>query len=456
MKSAVIILTLTCACFCLQAQVSIITTIAGIDSAGFCCDGGPATNAKLYLPESLCFDKNGSNIYIADAGNNRIRKMNLYNGIINTIAGTGIGGFNGDGNQATNTELWLPDAVFTDTTGNIYSTDPLNYRIRKVTIATGIITTIAGNGNPGYTGDGLPATEATINEPSGLCLDKFGNIYIADYSNNVVRKVSASTGIITTLAGTGTTGYSGDGGPATNARLFGPDQVFADSAGNIFICDQWNSAVRKVNATTGIITTIAGTGIAGYSGDGGAATNAELNQPAGVFVEKNENIFIAEYGNGTIREIDGVTGIITTVAGCGIPGFSGDGGPAVDAELIPGDVFIDSFGTMYIADYGNNRIREVYNPKLGTPIIKSQASIQQYNLQPNPNDGQITLRQLMPDSQPVQAKIWNASGMAIYKEELLFMGGIDQLHIINAVPGLYLLQLTDSNGKVFTLKFVIQ
>ena len=464
-KQIVFIFLFSCAFTYVQAQINIINTIAGTDSAGYCCDGGPATNAALNVPEGLCLDNFG-NLYIADGFNNCIRRLKLSTGIITTIAGNNSLGFSGDGGPATNAELYVPETVFADSAGNVYIADAGNNRIRKVSISTGVITTIAGSGAAGVgaggeSGDGGPATNAELNVPVGLCLDVHGNIYIGDYSNNKIRKVDATTGIIKTIAGTETSGYtggfvgySGDGGPATDAKFSGVANVFVDHLDNLYICDQWNHAIRKVNPATGIISTIAGKGIAGYSGDNGLAINAQLNQPCGIYVDIQENIFIAEYGDGVIRRIDGYTGIITTIAGTGTRGFSGDGGPATNAELQCGDVFLDSHGVVYIADEDNNRIRAVYNPKLAVPSI--QSTLQNYNISPNPSDGNITLSQLVKDTAPVFAQIWNTSGVSIYKEQLLFTNGVDQLHVVNAVPGLYLLQLTDSKGRVFILKFVIQ
>lgn len=357
MRRFLILFTLTLACQSLQAQTDLITTIAGNDTAGFGGEGGNSKNAMLYAPEGLCIDGWG-NLYIADAGNNRVRKINSSTGIITTIAGDGTAAHGGDGGQATNSQLNIPEAVITDTAGNIYVAEGINC-VRKIAVSTGIITTIIGNGTTGNAGDGGPATNAQLNAPSGLYIDNQGYIYVADYHNNKVRRVNTATGIITTFAGTGTPGYSGDNGPATDAELNGPIQVFSDHDDNIIIADSYNNVIRKVAAATGIITTIAGTGAAGYSGDGGLATTAQLDQPDGIYVDAFNNMFIAEYGNGTVRKIDATTGIITTVAGTGVKGYSGDGGPATSAMLQCSDVLLDSHGVMFIADYDNNRIRRV-------------------------------------------------------------------------------------------------
>ena len=203
-----------------------------------------------------------------------------------------------------------------------------------------------------------------------------------------MRVVKSSTNEITTYAGTGGGGYSGDGGPAVNATIDAPLDVYADSNGNVLISDQYNHRVRKVDAVTGIITTIAGNGTPGFSGDGGLAIHAKLNQPTGLFVDKQNNIYVAEYGNGTVRRIDAVTGIITTVAGTGVTGFSGDGGPATNAKLFCSDVFVDSYGNLIIADYENNRIRKVSSGVAVTDIDKAVEA----NLFPNPTTGVFSVQ----------------------------------------------------------------
>ena len=351
------LLLLICACTNIQAQMNIINTISGNGFGGFSGDNGPAINAKLYAPEMLCLDKYG-NIYITDVDNNRIREINISTGIITTIAGNGTAAYYGDNGPATDAMLYNPEAVMTDTSGNIYIGDGWNYRVRKINCVTGVITTIAGTGIAGNTGDGGPATNAQISRATGLCFDKFGNLYIADWLNHNIRKVDALTSVITTFAGT-TGGYSGDNGPATNAQIQA-SSVFADSLNNVYLADQGNHVIRRVDAVTGIITTIAGTGVAGYSGDNGPATHAQLNQPRGIYVDKHKNIFIADYQSGTVRKIDPLTSIITTVAGTGTLGYSGDNGPATNAQLQCTDVFLDDTGSILIAEGANCVIRKVY------------------------------------------------------------------------------------------------
>ena len=336
-----------------------ITTLAGNGTQGYSGDGGLATSAKLSAPEGVAVDSS-SNIYIADLGNNRIRKVTASTGIITTVAGNGAAGYSGDGGLATQAELNTPEGVWVDASGNIYIADHTNCRIRKVTVSTGKISTVAGNGTCAYSGDGGQATSAEISYPEDVTVDASGNIYIADSGNSRIRKVTVSTGIITTVAGDGTGGYAGDGGRATSAELNDPIGVGLDTAGNIYIGDFLNNRIRKVTVSTGVITTVAGDGTAGYSGDGGLATSAELHFPGGVEVDPAGNLYIADYGNSRIRKVSALNGDISTIAGNGTAGFAGDGGAAVSAEInIPPALALDAVGNIYIADRGNNRIRVV-------------------------------------------------------------------------------------------------
>ena len=326
-----------------------IDTVAGTGRFGFSGDGGPAVEAELYSPRGVAVDSAG-NLYIADFGNRRIRKIDST-GTITTIAGTGEYGFSGDGGPAVAAQLRSPHGVAVDSAGNVYIADSSNRRIRKID-STGTITTIAGTGEFGFSGDGGPAVEAKLRNPRGVAVDSAGNVYIADFSNRRIRKVD-STGTITTIAGTGKKGFSGDGGPAVEAELYSPYGVAVDSAGNVYIAD---FRIRKVDST-GTIDTVAGTGRLGFSGDGGPAVAAQLRSPYGVAVDSAGNIYIADSLNHRIRKVDS-TGTITTVAGTGEPGFSGDGGPAVATLLNrPGGVAVDGAGNIYIADSFNHRIR---------------------------------------------------------------------------------------------------
>ena len=281
---------------------------------------------------------------------------NIGGNLITTVAGIGSYGYSGDGDAATNASLAIPNGVAVDASGNIYIADTGNYVIRKVD-TNGIITTVAGNGTWDYSGDGGAATNASLALPGGVTVDVFGNLFIADTQNSAIRKVDTN-GIITTVAGIGSYGYSGDGGAATNANLASPNDVVVDTAGNLFIADNGNSVIRKVD-TNGIITTVVGNGSYGYAGDGGMATNASLKCACAVVVDAVGNLFMADTWNLVIRKVD-TNGIITTVVGNGSYGYAGDGGAATNASLAYAfGVALDAFGNLFIADSYNYIIREV-------------------------------------------------------------------------------------------------
>ena len=328
----------------------IITTIAGNGTAAYSGDGGPAVSASLSSPRGVVIDRWG-NLYIADGGNLRVRKIDTA-GIITTIAGTGSGGYAGDGGPALEANLDSVFDVSIDNADNIFIANAMDQLIRKVDSA-GIIDRFAG----GWLGDDGSAIDATVNRPQGAAVDGFGNLLIADSRNNRIRKVDVS-GSITTVAGDGTAGYSGDGGSAVLARLDGPASVAVDGSGTIFIADTANHRIRKVDAS-GIITTVAGDGTAGYSGEGGPAVSASLNSPYAVALDSSGNLYIADLSNNRIRKVE-PSGVISTVAGSGIAGSSGDNGPAVSASLNgPRGVAVDASGAVYIADSNNQRIRKV-------------------------------------------------------------------------------------------------
>ena len=341
----------------------MITTVAGDGSSGYSGDDGPATLASLNKPYGVCIYEALAPAYlaIADPSNHRIREVNLNTGIITKVAGTIWSGYNGDNRDATSARLYYPFGVHVDASHNTYIADTYNHRIRKVDGKTGIITTVAGIGSKGFSGDGGPATSARLRYPFNLFLDSVGNIYIVDTYNYRIRKVDAATKIITTVVGNGAAKFSGDGGLATDASIRKTYDVAVDSAGNLFIADTHNHVIRKVEATTGIINTVVGQGfIAGFSGDGGLATDARLNSPTGVYVDESGNIYVVDTKNDVIRKVDATTNIINTVAGNGTPGFSGDGGPATLAQLdYPEAVWVDSAGNMFIVDTDNCRIRRV-------------------------------------------------------------------------------------------------
>jgi sugar lactone lactonase YvrE len=334
----------------LEGALGTIRTFAG----GLSPEGAAATDAALNRPYGVAVDASG-NLFVADSSNHRVRRVSA-SGVITTVAGNGSGGYSGDGGAATSAQLNRPSGVAVDGAGNLFIADHDNQRVRKVSVS-GVISTVAGNGSYGYSGDSGPATSARLNSPEGLAVDAAGNLYIADSYNYRVRKVSAS-GVITTVAGDGIYGYSGDGGPAISAQLTLPEGVAVDGAGNLYIADYGNQRVRKVSAS-GVISTVAGNGTQGYSGDGGPATSARLYDPEGLAVDADGNLFIADTDNHRVRKVS-PGGVITTAAGNGDRGYSGDGGPATGARLYnPTGVAVGAGGNLFIADFFNYRARKV-------------------------------------------------------------------------------------------------
>ena len=317
-----------------------------------------ALTVPLILPSAIVFDTAG-NLYIAETGNHVIRKVDLT-GNITTIAGTGTQGFSGDAGPATSATLDSPQGLALDTKNNLYIADTHNHRIRKLNLTTGIITTIAGTTTPGFSGDTALATAAQLNLPTALALDPANNLYLADTGNHRIRKITATTGIITTIAGTGTQGFSGDRGSATSAAIDSPTGLALDTDNNLYLADTHNHRIRKIAATTGIITTIAGTGTQGFSGDTTASTTATLALPHGITIDPAGNLYLADTHNHRIRRIDATTGIITTVAGDGTQAFAGDGGPAIAASLdTPRAAAVSPSTLLTLADTGNQRIRQL-------------------------------------------------------------------------------------------------
>jgi RHS repeat-associated protein len=340
-------------------RADVITTLAG-SVEGFSGDGGPATAAQISVPLGIAVDAAG-NVLIADGGV-RIRRVDAATGIISTIAGTGTPGFGGDGGPALQAQLNLPGGIAVDTAGNILIADSLNHRIRRIHAITGTISTVAGSGIGGFAGDNGQATQARLNQPNDVTLDATGNILIADRNNHRIRRVDAATGIITTITGSGA-GFSGDGGLATQARLNTPQGVALDAAGNIFIRDSGNRRVRRIDAITGIIRTVAGTGVDGFAGDGGPATAARFGFGGFIEVDAAGNLWIADAFNNRIRRVDAATGIITTVIGSGTQGFFGDGGPAASAGLtLPAAIALTSTNEVILADSFASRVRTVRSP----------------------------------------------------------------------------------------------
>jgi len=360
-------LLLLSAFFCLYSSTlfaQTIYTVAGDGTAAYGGDGGPSALSKVNVPYGVATDAAG-NIYIADHDNNRIRKINT-SGTITTIAGTGLGSYlaSQDGGPATAAWIKWPIGIAVDASGNVFFSDAGNNIIRKIS-TSGIITTIAGTPGsilpvpPCTCGDGGQATAAQLGNPWGVAVDGAGNVLIADVFNNRIRKINTTTGIISTVAGVGTAAWTGDGGQATAAKLNEPTGVAVDGAGNILIADNSNNRVRKVN-TSGIISTIAGTGLPyGYTGDGGPATAAHLYYPKGIAVDAPGNVYICDWNNSVVRKIN-TSGMINTIAGTGAPGYSGDGIAAVSSQLnLPTGIAVRYDGDVFISDNVNNRVRRI-------------------------------------------------------------------------------------------------
>jgi sugar lactone lactonase YvrE len=325
-----------------------------------------ALTVPLILPSAIVFDATG-NLYFAEIGNHVIRKVDTV-GNITTIAGTGTQGFSGDTGPATSATLDSPQGLALDTAGNLYIADTHNQRIRKLNLTNGIITTIAGS-TTGFSGDGASALSAQLNLPTALALDVSGNLYIADTSNHRIRKLNLTTSIITTIAGTGTQGYSGDSGPAISAAIDSPTGIAVDASSNLYLADTHNHRVRKIAATTGIITTIAGTGALGFSGDTTVATSANLALPHGLTADSAGNLYLADTANHRIRRIDAITGIITTIVGDGTQAFAGDNGPPTAASLdSPTATTLSPAINLTLSDTGNQRIRQVVTQPASTTI----------------------------------------------------------------------------------------
>lgn len=434
--------------FFIYCSAQNINTVAGSAAYGYSGDGGQATAAELRNPLGVIVDANG-NLYISDYGSSVVRKVDAA-GIITTLAGTGTAGYNGDNIQATAAEIKGPGGLGLDSLGNVYISELNGCRIRKVDGTSGIITTVAGTGLGGFSGDGGQATAAQISFPTDVKFDKKGNFYIADESTERVRKVNTS-GIINTIAGNGTANFSGDGGPATAAELYSPTGVAIDKIGKVYIGDQNNNRIRVVD-TFGIITTFAGNGTAGFTGDGGPATAAELRQPEEVAIDPSGNVYIDDAVNNAIRMID-LSGTISTYAGNGVAGFYGDGGPATAAELSGQQgVCTDKNGNVYIGDYGNSRVRKVGNISTGT----SQLIIDngQLTIFPNPAKEELNIA-LTGLTGKVIVTLFTIQGKEMIKQIFSNQQTIT-LNTSSISTGMYILRIQKEDGKSLIRKIEIQ
>ena len=427
-----------------QAQTTYtITTLAGNGTAGYSGDSGVATSAELNTPVTVALDTAG-NIYFSDSHNNVIRKISK-NGIITTIAGNGTAGFSGDYGPATSAGLYYPAQIALDAKGNIYFAEYDN-RIRKITASTGNISTIAGTGTMGFSGDGGLAISAKFSNPYGLAIDVSGNMFIGDQGNNRIRAISPTSGNITTIAGNGTGSYSGDGGPATSAELYYPAGIAVDAYDDIYIADQANNRIRKVSG--GEITTIAGIGTSGFSGDGGSAISAEITNAQGVAIDILGNIYIADGGNNRIRKISG--GIITTIAGNGTAGFSGDGGPATSAEIyLPYGITVDTAGNIYFADVKNNRIRKL-TPNNVTGVTAAQNATPVATAYPNPATDKLTISS---SATGFDFTVYDAVGSNVYSASA--EGTEYSLPVTTFKKGIYLIVVKAGTNSA-TTKVVIE
>jgi sugar lactone lactonase YvrE len=352
------------ACFAMPALAQNLITVAGNGQNSYGGNGGPASTAAFNGPTGIFFDPPSSYLYVCDANNNVVRTINTAAIVTNYAgngfgAGTGTGGYTGDGNPATSAELFIPQGIVRDTFGNTYVADAGNHVVRKIN-ASGVITTFAGTGTAGSGGDGSPATGATLNFPVGVAIDTSGNVYISDFNANVVRKVNTS-GIISTIAGTGTAGYNFDGVAATTAQLNAPTHIVVDAHGTLYICDDQNHRIRKVNLTTGIINTMVGTGTPGNSGDHGPASTAQINLPRGIAIDHSGNLYFTDVAENVIRKVSIMTDTITALAGtAGVAGYSGDGGPATAATLNqPDGITADATGDVFFCDRLSKVVRRI-------------------------------------------------------------------------------------------------
>ena len=431
-----------------------VTTIAGNGMQGYGGDGSQATAASVKLngPNQLAKDAAG-NIYFSDEENSVIRKVST-SGVISTVAGNGTAGYMGDNGPATAAELANPDGIAVDASGNIYISDWYNNVIRKVS-AAGIITTIAGTGTSGFSGDAGPATAAQIYGPGHMAFDHSGNLCFAEYYNNCIRKINAS-GMISTIAGVGGVGgYIMDGGPATNAHLSAPEGIAFDAAGNMFIIDSHNNLVRKVN-TSGMISTVAGDSTVGwgYGGDGGPALHAQFHWPSDIALDATGNIYVADYTNLVIRRIN-TAGVVSTIVGTGGWVYNGEGHTGTTANIGNPTGVLVSGSTLYFSDPQNSRVRKIGVSTVAVPEIGAENGAAL--VYPNPNNGAFTLSGKATTTEGhVKMTLEDIGGRVLMTNNIPVEKGLfrTEINVENLLtPGTYLVEISSATDHS-VVKFV--
>ena len=334
-----------------------IFTYVGTGDSGYSGDGGQHGEAVCNEPFMCDFDSAG-NLFFTEAKNHIVRRVDKVSGVVTTVAGNGELGYSGDGGPAIQATMKEPYSLQVDGNGDIYIVDRLNAVIRKVDAATGIITTVAGTGEVGYSGDGGPGNQAMFREPNDCFLDGKGGLLIADIQDQRIRRLDIVTGIVNTIAGNGEKERTGDGKPALEASFLGSRAVCLDSKGNMYVAEREGNGIRMID-TNGIMSTVSGNGERGYEGDGGPAMAATWGSPKGIRCDSQDNVVVVDTENHAIRRIDVATGVVTTIAG-GRLGGEGDGGPATAAAMDrPHGCGIDSQGNIFVADSNNHRVRVV-------------------------------------------------------------------------------------------------